>query len=129
MLIRYHVGMCSNIKEEVKTYITYILLTGVILQETTVTFPATNEEILERINNTLEEGTRLASFGHIPSNYPVVMPVEEIVKLCHSKGVPVLIDGAHALGSLPLNLMALKADYYVGNAHKWLACPKVRFVF
>ena len=53
------------------------------------------------------------------------MPVEEMVKLCHSKGVPVLIDGAHALGSLPLNLQSLKADYYVANAHKWLACPKV----
>ena len=53
------------------------------------------------------------------------MPVEEIVKLCHSKGVPVLIDGAHALGSLPLNLTGLEADYYVANAHKWLACPKV----
>ena len=119
-------GMSSNLKEEMETYICNILFTGVILKETAITFPATNEEILERINNTLEEGTRLALFGHIPSNYPVVMPVEEIVELCHSKGVPVLIDGAHALGSLPLNLMALKADYYVGNAHKWLACPKVR---
>jgi len=72
----------------------------------------------------LEEGTRLALFGHISSNYPVIMPVEEMVKLCHSKGVPVLIDGAHALGTLPLNLAALKADYYVANAHKWLTCPK-----
>lgn len=73
----------------------------------------------------MQTGTRLACFGHIPSNYPVIMPVEEIVKLCHSKGVPVLIDGAHALGSLPLNLTGLEADYYVANAHKWLACPKV----
>ena len=73
----------------------------------------------------METGTRLACFGHIPSNYPVIMPVEEIVKLCHRKGVAVLIDGAHALGSLPLNLAGLKADYYVANAHKWLACPKV----
>ncbi|KAL9969319.1 hypothetical protein ACROYT_G021518 [Oculina patagonica] len=97
---------------------------GVILRETTITFPANKEEILERIKNTLEEGTRLALFGHIPSNYPVIMPVEEMVELCHSKGVPVLIDGAHALGSLPLNLGSLKADYYVANAHKWLACPK-----
>lgn len=102
-----------------------IYFLGVILKETTVTFPANKEEILEKIENTLEKGTRLACFGHIPSNYPVIMPVEEIVKLCHSKGVPVLIDGAHALGSLPLNLAGLEADYYVANAHKWLACPKV----
>lgn len=104
---------------------TILYFVGVILKETTVTFPANKEEILETIENTLEAGTRLACFGHIPSNYPVVMPVEEIVKLCHNKGVPVLIDGAHALGSLPLNLTGLEADYYVANAHKWLACPKV----
>lgn len=108
------------IKDNTKLY-----FLGVILKETTITFPANKEGILETIENTLEAGTRLACFGHIPSNYPVVMPVEEIVKLCHSKGVPVLIDGAHALGSLPLNLTGLEADYYVANAHKWLACPKV----
>lgn len=106
-------------------YAKMIFFLGVILQETTVTFPANKKEILEKIENTLQTGTRLACFGHIPSNYPVIMPVEEIVKLCHSKGVPVLIDGAHALGSLPLNLTGLEADYYVANAHKWLACPKV----
>lgn len=106
-------------------YAEMIFFLGVILKETTVTFPANKEEILEKIENTLQTGTRLACFGHIPSNYPVIMPVEEIVKLCHSKGVPVLIDGAHALGSLPLNLTGLEADYYVANAHKWLACPKV----
>ncbi|XP_068698496.1 uncharacterized protein [Montipora foliosa] len=97
---------------------------GVILKEVTITFPANNQEILEKIKETLDEGTRLALFSHIPSNYPVVMPVEEMVKLCHNKGVPVLIDGAHALGSLPLDLRTLKADYYVSNAHKWLSCPK-----
>jgi selenocysteine lyase/cysteine desulfurase len=37
----------------------------------------------------------------------------------------VLIDGAHALGSLDINMAEIDADYYVSNAHKWLACPKV----
>ena len=35
-----------------------------------------------------------------------------------------LIDGAHALGSLDLNLSDLDPDYYVSNAHKWFCCPK-----
>lgn len=112
-----------------KFYANWSLFSGVVLKEITITFPATSEEIIQRIKETLEEGTRLAVFGHIPSNYPIVMPVEEIVQLCHRKRVPVLIDGAHALGTLPLNLTVLKADYYVGNAHKWLACPKVCFSF
>jgi selenocysteine lyase/cysteine desulfurase len=36
----------------------------------------------------------------------------------------VFVDGAHALGSLPLNLNDLNASFYVANAHKWLANPK-----
>jgi isopenicillin-N epimerase len=36
----------------------------------------------------------------------------------------VFVDGAHALGSLPLNLNELNASFYVANAHKWLSNPK-----
>jgi hypothetical protein len=46
------------------------------------------------------------------------MPVEELVRVCHDKGVPVLIDGAHGPLALDVDVTRIAADYYVGNCHK-----------
>src|SRR5690606_14705657 len=50
----------------------------------------------------------------------LVLPVAEIAALCRRRGVPLLVDGAHAPGMLDLDVPVLGADWYVGNAHKWL---------
>ncbi|XP_013405983.1 putative L-cysteine desulfhydrase 1 isoform X2 [Lingula anatina] len=100
--------------------------TGSILQEETVQFPITSrDQLISLVESTLRpEVTKLAVFDHIPSNIPFIMPIQEIIAICHKRGVPVLVDGAHALGSLPLDIASLKPDYYISNAHKWFCCPK-----
>ncbi|KAJ8314776.1 hypothetical protein KUTeg_006926 [Tegillarca granosa] len=99
--------------------------TGTVLQEEKVEFPVTGkQQIISLVKSTLKSGTKLAVFDHIPSNSPLILPIKEIIQVCHERNVPVLIDGAHALGSVPLNLRSLDADYYVSNAHKWFCCPK-----
>eukprot|EP00054_Salpingoeca_dolichothecata_P002030 m.21507 g.21507 ORF g.21507 m.21507 type:complete len:323 (+) comp12717_c0_seq1:472-1440(+) len=94
------------------------------LQQEEIKFPTTHEDILKVVKATLKENTKLAVFDHIPSNYGIVLPVKQLVELCHSKNIPVLIDGAHALGNLDLNIEDIGADFYVTNCHKWFCSPK-----
>ena len=68
--------------------------------------------------------TRLAIVDHVTSESALVLPIEEIVAGCHRRGIPVLVDGAHAPGALALDLPAIGADWYAANLHKWAYAPR-----
>ncbi len=80
--------------------------------------------ILRNIEQAITRRTRIAVIDHITSPSGLVLPVHEIVRLCHAAGVPVLVDGAHGAGQVALDLRQLDADWYVGTCHKWLCAPK-----
>jgi len=68
--------------------------------------------------------TRLAIVDHVTSTSALVLPVADIVARCHRRGVPVLVDGAHAPGAIALQVAALGADWYTANLHKWAWTPR-----
>ncbi len=80
--------------------------------------------ILGNVERSITKRTRIAVFDHITSPSGLVLPIAEMIALCHAAGVPVLVDGAHGPGQVPLDLPTLGADWYVGNCHKWLSAPK-----
>ena len=82
------------------------------------------DAIRSAVGTALSARTRLAILDHVTSASACVMPLAALIEDCHSAGVPVLVDGAHAPGMLPLELDRLGADWYTGNCHKWLFAPK-----
>ena len=86
--------------------------------------PTTGAEIAQRVLDAAGPRTKLVILDHITSPSALVMPLHLILPELRRRGIPVLVDGAHALGQLPLDLTSLGADWYVSNAHKWLYAPR-----
>ena len=82
------------------------------------------DAVVDQIVSTLSPRTRLLVVDHVTSPTAVVFPVARIIAECASRGVDVLIDGAHAPGMVPLKVAELGAAYYAGNLHKWACAPK-----
>ena len=80
--------------------------------------------LIDAVADAIGPETRLAVFDHITSESALIFPVAELVALCHSRGVPVLIDGAHVPGALALDVPSLGADWYTANLHKWAQAPR-----
>jgi L-cysteine/cystine lyase len=73
--------------------------------------------------------TRLVVLSHLLWNTGQLLPLAEIVAACHnyatgSQLIRVLVDAAQSVGSLPLNLTELGADFYAFTGHKWLCGPE-----
>jgi len=79
---------------------------------------------VERLFDSLSERTRAVYLSHITSETALLLPVEEIVARARSEGLTTIVDGAHAVAQVDLDLGALGADFYSGNCHKWLYGPK-----
>jgi isopenicillin-N epimerase len=98
---------------------------GATLRTIDLAYPIRNTAgVVEPIAAALTAQTKLVVIDHITARTAVVMPVAEVAAACHARGVPVLVDGAHAPGAIPLDIAALGVDWYSANLHKWAHAPR-----
>ncbi|MFT7622567.1 MAG: cysteine desulfurase/selenocysteine lyase [Myxococcota bacterium] len=66
----------------------------------------------------IDSETRMVSVAHVSNALGTILPVKEIIDLAHSRGVPVMIDGAQGVVHQPVDVQALGADFYCFSGHK-----------
>ncbi|CAE6409609.1 unnamed protein product [Rhizoctonia solani] len=89
-------------------------------------FPISHKVILDKFRQKLKDIPRhdgqtiVAVIDALVSNPGVVLPWEALAKICKEEGVYSLVDGAHAIGQIPLDMTVSDPDFFVSNCHKWL---------
>ena len=98
---------------------------GATVRVAEVPYPAFDPHVLvDSIEKALTPRTRVAVLDHVTSESALVFPLAELSRLCRDRGVPVLVDAAHAPGMLPIDLATLGVDWYTANLHKWACSPR-----
>ncbi|MEP1096966.1 MAG: aminotransferase class V-fold PLP-dependent enzyme [Cyclobacteriaceae bacterium] len=85
--------------------------------------PTSDEEIVDLYASAITSKTKLLMVCHIINITGQILPIRKICDMAHSKGVEVLVDGAHAFGHFEFNIPDLDCDYYGSSLHKWLSTP------
>ncbi len=81
-------------------------------------------DVVDRLWTGVTERTKVIFLSHITSPTALILPVAEICRRARAAGILTVIDGAHAVGQIDLDMQQIGADFYTSNAHKWLMAPK-----
>lgn len=97
---------------------------GIKMVQIKVPVPAEDPaEVVRRFEEAITERTRLILMCHMINLTGQILPVREVVRMARGHGIPVIVDGAHAMAHFPFKLPDLDCDNYSTSLHKWLFAP------
>ena len=97
---------------------------GVVLRQVKIPTPAEDPaEVVRIFEEAITPRTRMILVCHMINLTGQILPVRELTALGRRHGIPVIVDGAHALAHNHFTLGELEVDYYATSLHKWLFAP------
>lgn len=97
---------------------------GITLNTIAIPVPSEDDdEIVARYAAAITPRTRLILCCHVVNLTGQILPVSRISALGRERGIPVVVDGAHAFGHIPTPVREIGCDYYATSLHKWLFAP------
>lgn len=85
--------------------------------------PKSDNEIVSLYEKQITSKTKLIMVCHMVNITGHILPIRKICDMAHSHGVEVMVDGAHCVGHIDVNIRELDCDYYGSSLHKWLSTP------
>ena len=95
---------------------------GVVVRKVRLSYDL--DSLLEDLDSLIGPRTRIVSISHVSTRSGFLLPAAEVTEFVHSRGVPIVLDGAHAVGLVPVDVKEIGCDYYSGCGHKWLMAPQ-----
>ena len=97
---------------------------GIVLKQIEIPVPAEDPaEVVRLFEQAITPRTRMILACHMINLTGQILPVTELTAMARRHGVPLVIDGAHALAHFDFDLGALDVDTYTTSLHKWLFAP------
>ncbi len=85
----------------------------------------TPDDIVEIYTGRITDRTRVLVFPHVDNIVGVRYPVRRLAAAARARGVRyVAVDGAQAVGMIPVDVASMDVDFYATSPHKWLQAPK-----
>lgn len=85
--------------------------------------------MVDSLNSLITERTKIVSVTQISNVLGIVNPIDRIVEICHSKGVPVLVDGAQGIVHHGIDVTKTDCDFYAFSGHKIYAATGVGVLY
>ena len=77
--------------------------------------------MVDKLDEIISDRTRIMAVTHISNVLGIINPVKEVIDICHSRNVPVFVDGAQGAVHCRVDVQKLDCDFYVFSGHKLYA--------